>query len=150
MDKNIEAVKNLTEEFLKLLLIEGGVNVTTEDESVSVHIDTEQSGAIIGYHGEGLIAFQLILNIIANKDTGAWQRIVVNVGDYRQKREEYLKNLALNVAERVKSTNQPTVLTNLSSFERRIIHICLSEDNQIESYSEGEGKDRKLIIKPKA
>ncbi len=148
-DSDLGITKDFVSECLKLLLIEGKVVVEKDEETVRVNIETSQSGALIGYHGEGLISLQLILNIMVHKKTGSWQRVVVNVGDYRQKREEYLRNLALNVAARVKATQNPTTLNDLSSFERRIIHLVLSQDPDVEAYSEGEGKDRHLIIKPK-
>ncbi|MBI3385251.1 KH domain-containing protein [Candidatus Gottesmanbacteria bacterium] len=149
-DSDLEMVKDLVSDSLKNLMVEGKVVVEKDEETIRVNIETSQSGALIGYHGEGLISLQLILNIMVYKKTGSWQRVVVNVGDYRQKREEYLKNLALNVATRVKTTRTVSTLNDLSSFERRIIHLVLSEDPEIEAYSEGEGKDRHLIIKPKA
>lgn len=146
---DLEKVKDLVSDALKHLMVEGRVVVEKDEETIRVNIETTQSGALIGYHGEGLISLQLILNIMVHKSTGSWQRVVVNVGDYRQKREEYLKNLALNVATRVKSTQTVSILNDLSSFERRIIHLVLSEDPAIEAHSEGEGKNRHLIIKPK-
>ncbi len=148
-DTDLEKVKDLASETLKLLLIEGKVMVEKEEETIRVNIETAQSGALIGYHGEGLISLQLVLNIMVYHNTGSWQRVVVNVGDYRQKREEYLRNLAVNVATRVKSTQTASTLSDLSSFERRIIHVVLSEDPEIEACSEGEGKNRHLIIKPR-
>lgn len=150
MEKITESVQELISELLKLLMVEGKVAVEKEEETVQVNIETPQSGALIGYHGEGLISLQLILNILAHKKTGVWQRVVVNIGDYRQKREEYLKNLANTTATRVKSTRQPLILSDLSSFERRIIHVILAEDSEVESASEGEGKFRRLVIKLKA
>lgn len=148
-ESDLEKVKDLVSDSLKHLMVEGKVVVEKDEETIRVNIETAQSGALIGYHGEGLISLQLILNIMVHKATGSWQRVVVNIGDYRQKREEYLKNLALNVAARVKTTQTASMLNDLSSFERRIIHLVLSEDKEVEAHSEGEGKDRHLIIKPK-
>lgn len=139
-----------SQELLKLMGITGNINVEKDTETVRVNIETDQSGALIGYHGEGLVALQLILNIITHKKTGTWQKVVVNVGDYRQKREEYLKNLAQNASAKVLATGRPFVLSDLSSFERRIIHLFLADDEKVESVSEGEGQNRRLVIKLKA
>lgn len=150
MDKDLEVAKETATDLLKLLMVDGTVSVFKETDSIRVDIETAQSGGLIGYHGEGLISLQLILNILMNKKTGSWQRVVVNVGDYRQKREEYLKNLAVAAATKVKNSNQPTVLLGLSSFERRIVHMVLAKDQEVVSQSEGEGQERHLVVKPKA
>jgi len=149
MDNETESLKEITLELLRLLLIDGSASVTKDNETLCVSIETSQSGALIGYHGEGLVSIQLILNILMHKKTGDWQRVVVNIGDYRQKREEYLKNLALMAASKAKNTKQPSILTGLSSFERRIVHMVLAEDKEIESVSEGEGAGRHLVVKLK-
>ena len=147
--EEVKTIKKLASELLELVKIEGKVSVEKNEETIRVAIETEQSGAIIGYHGEALVSLQLILNILTHKVLGAWPKIVVNVGDYREKREEYLKNMAENIAERVKVTGRSSILTDLSSFERRIVHLALSNNSDVESFSEGEGKNRHLVIKPK-
>lgn len=144
-----KTVQKITLDLLDLLKIEAKVSVDKEDETTKVSVETEQSGALIGYHGEALVSLQLVLNLLVHKTIGEWPKIVVNVGDYREKREEYLTNMALSIAERVKSTGRPSVLTDLSSFERRIIHVVISQDPELESYSEGEGRARRLVIKLK-
>ncbi|MBI3981157.1 KH domain-containing protein [Candidatus Microgenomates bacterium] len=147
--EDVKTIKKLASELLELVKIEGKISVEKNEETIKVAIETEQSGAIIGYHGEALVSLQLILNLLAHKALGVWPKIVVNVGDYREKREEYLKSMAENIAERVKTTGRASILTDLSSFERRIVHLALSSDSDVESFSEGEGKNRHLVIKPK-
>lgn len=148
-DKN-EIIKTITSELLEKLGIKANISLEDSEETTRVNISTEQSGALIGYHGESLVSLQLLLNIIVHKRTGSWQKAVVNIGDYREKREEYLRNLALNTADRVRESQRPFVLNDLSSFERRIIHTVLAEVNDIESVSEGEGRERKLIVRLKS
>lgn len=150
MENKKETIQKITTELLGYLGITGKTVITEEEETVRVNIETEQSGALIGYHGEGLVSLQLLLNIIVHKKTGEWQKVVVNVGDYREKREEYLKNLALSAANKVRETQRQFFLNDLSSFERRIVHMVLSEEKDIETASEGEGRDRKLVIKLKS
>jgi len=96
-----------------------------------------------------LAAFQLILSLVINKKLETWTRILVNVNDYRQKREESLKMVALNAAQKVKFSNEAAVLTNLSPSERRIIHLTLADHPDVESLSEGQGQERRLVIKPR-
>ena len=147
MDDKTKIVQAITTDLLDLMGVKGTISVAENEETIKVGIETEQSGALIGYHGEGLISLQLILNILVHKKTGSWQKDVVNVGDYREKREEYLKNLAQNAVLRVRESQRPFILNDLSSFERRIIHMVISEEKDVESVSEGEGRDRKLVIR---
>jgi spoIIIJ-associated protein len=75
---------------------------------------------------------------------------VVNVGDYREKEEDYLKSLAASTAQRARETKEPQNLYNLKPWQRRIIHLALSEEKDLTTESMGEGEERYLIIKPKS
>ena len=148
---NIIQIKQITEELLEKLEITGVVSVDTDESGAfRVHIETEETGLLIGFHGRTLESFQLILGMIAGKQLGKWERIYVNVGDYREKREEALMYMAQRAAERALATGRPIELSRLSASERRVIHLTLSGDERVKTESEGEGSDRKLIISPKA
>lgn len=149
LDQITDLAKNLLDQ-LDFQNIE--LEVTKDDEAIHIQLITslEDSGMLIGFHGETLAALQLILGQMAYKKFGEWKKIFVNIGDYRQKRQEALKNMAQNSAKRVKLTNQPLTLPYLRSNERRIIHMTLSEDPEVETTSEGEGRERRLIINPSA
>ena len=117
---------------------------------VNITAEPDHSGALIGHHGEGIDALQLIINTSVNKTNQTWVRITVNINDYREQREEIVKNMTLSAAENAKSTGKPVVLNYLPSHERRIAHMVLADDPEIETYSEGEGKYRRLVISPSA
>ncbi|MFH1832806.1 MAG: R3H domain-containing nucleic acid-binding protein [Candidatus Levyibacteriota bacterium] len=146
-------VKEVTSEILKLLEIEGTFETLSSKESndqeqVEVILDTKESGIIIGYHGETLEALQLILSLCVSKKLGHFVRVSVEVGDYKKNRMEFLKNLALEAKERVISENKEFSLSNLKSWERRIVHLILQDFKEVMTESVGEGKDRALVIKP--
>lgn len=146
----IEQIKQITEELLEKIGIAGTVSVDVdESEAYRVHIETEETGLLIGYHGRALESFQMILSMIAGKKMEKWERIYVNVGDYREKREEALMYMAQRAAERALTTGRPVELAHLSPAERRVIHLTLSGDERVSTESFGEGLDRKLIISPK-
>jgi len=148
--KKLTLVKKTTEELLDYLKVKAKVKVKTdEQEVVHVSLETEETGILIGYHGETLSAFQLILGLIVYKKLGSWVRIVVNVGDYRERREETLKQMALRAAERVRQTGEAVSLPFLNTGERRIIHLTLQDNPEVFTESEGEGENRRLIIKPR-
>jgi len=147
----INQIKKIAEELLKKLEITGVVSVDTDESGAfRVHIETEETGLLIGFHGRTLESFQLILGMITGKQLGKWERIYVNVGDYREKREEALMYMAQRAAERALASGRPVELSRLSASERRVIHLTLSGDERVKTESEGEGSDRKLIISPKA
>lgn len=150
MDK-IKATKEITEELLKLLLLEAKVEVNEDQENkaISVAIDTEEPGILIGYHGETLSSLQLMLGIMVSKKINEWVRVVVNVGDYREKREEVLKRMALSAAQKAKFSQEPVTLPPLSGNERRIIHLALTDNPDVITESEGEGEERRVVVKPK-
>ncbi|MDP3954916.1 MAG: R3H domain-containing nucleic acid-binding protein [bacterium] len=149
--KELKIIKDTSAELLKLLGFEAQAEVSenVEENTISVQIETEEAGVLIGYHGEAIASFQVILGMIISKKLGEWHRVVVNVGDYREKREETLTRMALNAAQKAHFSGQPVILSSLSSYERRVIHLALSDNTEIETLSEGEGLDRRLIIKPK-
>lgn len=149
----MEDSKIVQEEVVALLgklEIESTVSVNTDETGAfRVSIDTEETGLLIGHHGKTLESLQLILGIMISKKLGRWVKTYVNVGDYREKREETLMHMAQRAAERALSLGRPVELMRLTPAERRIIHLTLSGDERIETESMGEGDDRVLLVKPK-
>lgn len=146
-----QEIKKITEELLEKLLIKATVEVAedSQNQAFKIQIESEDSGYLIGYHGETIEALQLILSLMVYQKLGSWQRLVVNVGDYRQQREEQLKKLALNVAQKVKFSSEQQIIPNLSASERRVIHLVLASHPDVYTESEGEGDQRTLIVRPK-
>ena len=145
-----DTVKQITEDLLVRLGITGTVSVDVDEtEAFRVHIETEETGLLIGFHGKTLESLQIILGIIVSKELAAWVKVYVNVGDYREKREEALMLMAQHAAERALTMSRPVELANLSASERRVIHLTLSGDDRVETESVGEGSRRTLLVKPK-
>jgi spoIIIJ-associated protein len=119
------------------------------NENLEVNIDSgEEAGLLIGKRGDTVFSIQQILALIVKQQTNEWKRIIVNVGDWREKQEEYLKSLALQAVERVKETGEAEKLYNLNASQRRVVHMVLSEEKDIVTESEGEGVERCLVVKP--
>jgi len=146
----IDQVKQLTEELLQKLEIEGTVSVVTDETGAyRVHIETQETGLLIGYHGRTLESFQIILGIMVSKTLESWVKVYVNVGDYREKREETLMHMAIHAAERAIATGRAVELPDLTASERRVVHLTLSGDERVETESVGDGNQRTLLVKPK-
>ena len=82
--------------------------------------------------------------------TGEWHTLTVDIEGWRDKQNDKLKQLALQTAEKVKQTGLPQPLYNLTASQRRIIHLELSTQEGIQTESQGEGKERYLLVSPKA
>src|SRR4030042_7206349 len=103
MKKNeLKIIQKEAEELLKLLAFDvtAGVSEDKENKFFKAQIETKEPALVIGYHGETISAIQLILGIMVSKKLGDWVRIIVNVGDYREKREEALRRMALSAAQK--------------------------------------------------
>lgn len=136
--------------FSTLLGFTPELEIEHQDESIQVQLNLppEESGVIIGYRGEVLNSIQLVLSLMTQSHFDDWYPVRLNINDYREKRNKAIENLAETTASRVLDTNQPVRLTNLSSYERRLIHTILSENDQITTHSEGEDPNRVLIVSP--
>lgn len=111
-----------------------------------VKIDEDDKGIIIGKRGKNLDEIQFLLNLIINKGRENYIRVVFNVEDYREKREETLKRLARKMAEKCRYYNHKVKLEPMNPYERRIIHSTLQEEKDIITYSEGDEPYRKVVI----
>jgi spoIIIJ-associated protein len=148
--EQIDQVKQVTEDLLKRLGIAGEVTVDVDETAAfRVHIETEETGLLIGFHGKTLESFQIMLGLLVSKELASWVKVYVNVGDYREKREEALMLMAQHAAERALAAGRPIELPHLSPSERRVIHLTLAGDERVETESVGEGMSRTLLVKPK-
>lgn len=150
MDKEQEKIiKETTSRLLDLLGVDGEVDYTINKETVDIVLDTKDSGVVIGYHGETLEALQLIISLCISKKIDSFVRVSVEVGDYKKNRTSWLETLAIQAKERALQEGTEVPLTNLKSWERRVVHLILQDDPDVSSESVGQGRDRTLIIKPR-
>jgi len=153
MKSKIKILQEITDTLLSLMATKakGTVEYDKENEAYVLSIDAgDETGLLIGKKGETLSSLQTVLGILFKQKTGEWNRVVVNVGDYREKEEDYLRNLAASTAQRARETGEPQNLYNLKPWQRRIIHLCLAEEKDLTTESMGEGEERYLVIKPKS
>ncbi len=142
--------KPIISEILKALEIDADFDILEIDEGYEIALDTKDSGIVIGYHGDTLEALQIIMSLVLSNKLGEYKRVSIEVGDYKKNRSEYLTNLTLETKERVLSEKKEIYLPDLKSWERRVVHLLLQNDKKVVSESIGEGKDRVLVVKPKA
>ncbi|GIV92962.1 MAG: RNA-binding cell elongation regulator Jag/EloR [Chloroflexus sp.] len=121
------------------------------EATITLHVegaDEEAMGLLIGRRGETLRSLQFLLNLLVSRRVQKWPQLVVDVGNYRQRRQESLESLARRMAERVRQTGRPIMLEPMAAYERRIVHLALRNDKTIYTESSGEGENRKIVIYP--
>lgn len=121
-------------------------NVEHNDGKVRINIVGKDMGLLIGRKGETLNTLQYMVGLIINRKREDRIRVILDVEDYRKKREESLEALAIRLSEKVKETKKNVVMRPMSSQERRIVHTVLQSDPHITTYSIGEEPNRKLVI----
>ncbi len=146
-----EQIREILEELLLKIGAEECRIETDEGMRGTVfNILSRDSNLLIGQHGANLAALQQIVNGIVFKKFKGTERFILDVDDYRRKREWYLRETAKKAMEQVKRTRRPVVLEPMSASERRVIHAFLSEDFNFETESIGEEPNRRIVIRPKS
>ena len=150
-DEALEKAKPIVEEFLNEFIKKlptPDISYETKIENGYIHVDLngQDTGYLIGYRGAVLNSLQSILNNIANNEINDKVRILLNIGGYKEKREEDLKILASKIAGTVIRTRKSITLEPMTSYERKIIHTKLQDNNKVETYSIGEEPNRRIVI----
>lgn len=148
--KALQKIQEVTEKLFQMLEVSATVEVLSSDETaVQLGLQTEETGMLIGYHGETLESLQTVLSLCASKELGKFVRVSLEVGDYKKNRVEYLKHVVEQAKEQALSQNTGVSLPNLKSWERREVHMMLAEDAEVTTESMGEGRERVLVVKPR-
>lgn len=148
-NQKVTKIKKVIKELLEHLGIETKVSISVDDDLYQVQLETSDPGILIGYHGETLGATQKMVAMIIYRQLEEWQKIVVNVGDYRQRRQEILEKMAMSAGQKARFAKKAQFLPPMSSAERRIIHLTLTKESDVETISEGEGRNRCVVVRLK-
>lgn len=125
------------------------ITVRSTENPVMLAISGDNLGVLIGRRGDNLSALQFMVNLILSKSRRQWPRVVIDVENYRARREESLRALAERIAYRVERNGRPFTLEAMPASDRRIIHLVLRDREGIETYSIGEGVARRVVVAPK-
>lgn len=121
------------------------------EETLALHVegaDEEAMSLLIGRRGETLRSLQFMVNLLVSRKVQRWPQVVIDIGNYRQRRQESLEGLARRMAERVRQSGRPLMLEPMGAYERRIVHLALRSDATVYTESSGEGENRKIVIYP--
>ncbi|MCR8745896.1 RNA-binding cell elongation regulator Jag/EloR [Romboutsia lituseburensis] len=146
----LEIAQQFVKGILKNSKIEAVVNVTQDNNLIKVDIEGKDAACLIGRRGETLDSIQFLTGLALNKiNKDSHMRVLVDIENYRSKREESLIRYANKVAREVAKTKKTKKLDYMNPYERRIVHSALQNDKYVTTYSEGTDPYRRLVIEYK-
>ena len=152
--ETLAAGKEILETLMGHLGFEGISVEIREGETSRLNVvgdgaDREALGSLIGRKGERLSALQHLVNLMLSRRTGQWTRVLVDVEDYRGRRERQLVDLATRAAERVEQTGKMLQLEPMPALERRWIHLALRDNASVSTQSIGDEPNRRVVVLPR-
>lgn len=147
MEKRITP-KSIVVDIVNLMNLRTRVTSWEDEEEVHIDIWGDNLGILIGRGGSTLQALQDIVTVIARKKGHTDRRITIDVERYKERKRQKLRDYAERMAEKATTTGRPVKLEPMSPRDRKIVHDTLKEIPGVESFSEGEEPNRRVIIKP--
>lgn len=146
----VDIAKNFVQDIITSMKIDATVNVEEDNETIKIDVLGEDAGCLIGRRGETLDSIQFLAGLAVNKNKkNSHMRVLVDIENYRSKREESLIRYAKKTAREVAKTRKTKKLDYMNPYERRIIHSALQNDSYVNTYSEGIDPYRRLVIEYK-
>ena len=149
-----EDLEHEAEDLLESLLDRMGFvadfELVSDDPLAYNVVGDEDFGRLIGRQGETLRAFGYLVNLMLGRRLGRPCRVIVDVNGYRQRRADQLAELAATLADEVRTSQEPITLDAMPANERRLVHVALADDEDVRTYSIGEGDERRVVISPRA
>ena len=146
-DHTIKACEEFLHNVLKTMGMEVEITSEIDEEgALSINMEGENMGILIGKRGQTLDSLQYLTNRVANKSQEGYVRVKLDTEDYRRRRKETLEELAKNIAHKVKRTRKTISLEPMNPYERRIIHSALQSDKNVTTHSEGEEPYRRVVV----
>ena len=147
MDEIVDEISNFVKNFIsKLPTNDLKYKIEKDGNLIKVDINDENASYLIGYRGETLNSLQSILSNIASNDKQEKVRVLLNISNYRKKREQDLKSLANKISESVIKTRKSITLEPMVAFDRKVIHTALQDSDKVKTYSIGKEPYRKVVV----
>lgn len=148
-----KVLKETTEDVLEKMDMKGNVFIVTDampdnEESLCIQIQSKDSGFLIGKSGNNLFALQHLIRILVSKKLEEKINFIVDVNSYVENQREDIIDKASSAIREVEKTGKEIELAPMNSYERRLVHIKVSQKETVESESLGEGFERRVLIKP--
>ena len=144
--KDVEHVAEYLIDVLASYLVDANIEVEDRGRTVIYNIQTEKKGLVIGKHGKIINSLETLAQVMTHQYVRPHVKVIVNVGNYRERRQETLARLARKTADQVANSKQPVFLDPLPAAERKIIHAQLARYSYIATHSEGKEPHRYLVV----
>ena len=147
-----EVIKAIKEYLIKILRLMGytvNIEVKNKEEIPKYIIFSDNDALLIGKNGKNLKALTTIVSAYLNAELGKNYKFIIDVNEYKEKRERILERLAKKIAREVSQTKIAVKLDSMNSYERRIVHNILTNNKKVYTESEGEEPNRYVVIKPR-
>ena len=149
MNEIIAFIKETITEITKNMGVEANLEVRRRENNVSVTIFSDNNSILIGKNGKNVAALQLLVRQMVNSKLKESIGIVLDVGNYKEKRVKNIEYLAKKLAREAYKTKTEVTMDSMNSYERRIVHAVLADDKYVYTESIGEEPNRKVVIKLK-
>ena len=148
-DDVVEYIKEYLKELVQNMGLTVNLEVKKRNDNIMYILYTDNNSILIGKNGRTLDAITTIVKQVVHKEIGEYFKFTIDVGEYKQAREQRLESLAKKVAIEVSTSKVAAKLDPMNSYERRIIHTILADNKKVTTESEGEEPNRYVVIKPK-
>jgi spoIIIJ-associated protein len=148
-ENDVNFAKRTLEEILALIPVEATVAASRGEGRITLKVQGDRSGLLIGRKGKTLDALQFLVNKIVSKALDKKIDVVIDSENYRRRREDSLTQLALKMGDKAKRIKKPVTTNPMNPHDRRLIHLALKDDEQVETRSRGEGLMKRVVIIPK-
>ena len=149
MNEIIAFIKDTLNQITDLMGAKSNLEVRRRDNNISVTIFSENNSILIGKNGKNVAALQLIIRQMVNSKLKEPLSIIIDVGNYKEKRARSIEYLAKKLAREAYKTKTEVTMDSMNSYERRIVHEALADDKYVYTESIGEEPNRKVVIKLK-
>ena len=145
----ISFIKDTLNKITELMGAKSNLEVKRREKSISVTIFSENNAILIGKNGKNVAALQLLIRQMVNSKLKEPLSIIIDVGNYKEKRARSIEYLAKKLAREAYKTKTEVTMDSMNSYERRIVHEVLANDKYVYTESIGEEPNRKVVIKLK-
>lgn len=147
-DSALAVAQETLTKIISLMSMDTKISAKKRGEDIFLNIEGDNTGILIGHKGKTLEALEFIVNKAVNRAAEKRVRVIVDTENYRQRKEESLRRVALKMGEQAKRTKKTVTIPSANPHDRRIIHLALKGDSQLQTRSEGEGLYKKVHIIP--
>lgn len=143
-------IKKICDELLEhLFIFDAEVGLRETEGLYEIRFDCQEPGILIGKNGETMKALELILRLLVSKKIGEPMNLLLDIAGYKEKRKQEIEEMGMRAAESARRSGRTQLLAPMNGYERRVVHLVLAEEDDIETESVGEEPNRRVMIKMK-